>query len=138
MKVYIVTSGCYSDYHIDAVCLNKEDAEVIAENISGNFNDCPEVNEWDTDDFKIINDGLKLFYITVLLEKDRLTLKGLQITAADSFQSLITSGTGILSDYSDAMIPNLSCILRAKDEEHAKKIAYDMFAEWKAKKEGLV
>ena len=138
MKVYIVTSGCYSDYHIDAVCLDKEDAEVIAENINGSFNDCPKVNEWDTDDFKIINDGLKLFYITVLLEKDRLTLKSIRITAADSFQSLITSGTGILFDYSDAPVPNLSCILRAKDEEHAKKIVYDKFAEWKAEKEGLV
>ena len=134
MKVYIVTSGCYSDYRIDAVCLDKEDAEVIAENIGGSFNDCPAVNKWDTD----INDGLKLFYTTVLLEKDRLTLKGVQITAADSFQSLITSGTGILFDYSDATVPNLSCILRAKDEEQANKIVLDKYYMWKAEKEGLV
>lgn len=138
MKVYIVTSGCYSDYHIDAVCLDKEEAEIIAENINGYFCEDPEVQEWDTDDFKIINDGLKLFYITVLLEKDRLTLKGLRITAADSFQSLITSGTGILFDYSDATTPNLSCILRAKDEEQANKIALDKYYMWKVKKEGVV
>lgn len=59
MKVYIVTSGCYSDYTIEAVFLNKADAELYiatktAELSSpwrwNNYND---VEEYKTQDGKI-------------------------------------------------------------------------------------
>ena len=42
MKIYIVTSGCYSDYAIDAVFTNKKTAEVFADKIDG------EVEIWET------------------------------------------------------------------------------------------
>jgi hypothetical protein len=47
MKVYIVTSGCYSDYHIDRVFLDKSKADHYAEGVSDSlveeYNTCEEV-----------------------------------------------------------------------------------------------
>lgn len=52
MKVYVVTSGEYSDYHIDAVCIDKATAETIAHSIEENGYDySPYVAEYDTDDY---------------------------------------------------------------------------------------
>lgn len=68
MKVYIVTSGCYSDYHIDAVCLDKDQAERLAQAIYGW--DEGHVAEWDTDDFKIIDDGMKLYHVVIRLSEN--------------------------------------------------------------------
>jgi len=42
MEVYIVTSGSYSDYGIDAVFTNKKTAEIFADKIDG------EVEIWET------------------------------------------------------------------------------------------
>ena len=52
MKVYVVTSGQYSDYHIDAVCIDKDIADTIAHSIEENGYDVDAyVEEYDTDDF---------------------------------------------------------------------------------------
>lgn len=52
MKVYLVTSGCYSDYSVDAVFSTREKAEAYIENYNersiydGDFN---EIKEYDMD-----------------------------------------------------------------------------------------
>ena len=53
MKVYIVTSGSYSDYHIDAVCETREKAEKILALISDKdyWHDDAQIEEYDTDTF---------------------------------------------------------------------------------------
>ncbi len=49
MKAYIVTSGSYSDYKIEAVFLKKKDAEKYIYNLHGDcaYEDPPEIEEWD-------------------------------------------------------------------------------------------
>lgn len=50
MKVYIVTSGCYSDYHINAVFLDKAQAEYYC--ALHKLEDA-DIEEYDTDDHVI-------------------------------------------------------------------------------------
>ena len=50
MKVYIVTRGSYSDYHIEAVFLSKEKAEYYVKYNSGSYYDTPYIEEYDTED----------------------------------------------------------------------------------------
>lgn len=45
-KIHVVTSGCYSDYHIVAATLDKELAEKIAAKFSGGYDDC-DIEEYD-------------------------------------------------------------------------------------------
>jgi hypothetical protein len=47
MKVYIVTAGCYSDYHIKRVFSNKEKAELYAKGTSE-----ADIEEYELDDDK--------------------------------------------------------------------------------------
>ena len=52
MKVYVVTAGEYSDYHICKIFLDKEKAEkyVAIENEINQYYDECWINEWETDD----------------------------------------------------------------------------------------
>jgi len=52
MKVYIVTSGDYSDYHIEAVFTNEEQANLYCALHAGRW-DSPSVEEYETDTWQI-------------------------------------------------------------------------------------
>jgi hypothetical protein len=67
MKVYVVTAGSYSDYHIERVFLDKEKAERYVE-LSQNSCDEPYIEEFETDDDKQID---KITYIYATYSKDR-------------------------------------------------------------------
>jgi hypothetical protein len=55
MKIYIVTAGEYSDYHIVRVFLDKEKAERYI-SLCGNHYDEPVIEEYETDDDSIIEE----------------------------------------------------------------------------------
>lgn len=54
MKVYLITSGEYSDYHVDAVSLDEKEAERICGFLNKNryYNTC-NIEEYDTDEIKV-------------------------------------------------------------------------------------
>ena len=54
MKVYVVTAGCYSDYHIEAVFTDPDMAKAFA-----NIDSDREVEEYDADSVKIAEAGIK-------------------------------------------------------------------------------
>ena len=54
MKVYVVTAGCYSDYHIEAVFTDPETAKAFA-----NIDSDREVEEYDADSVKMAEAGIK-------------------------------------------------------------------------------
>jgi len=70
MKVYVVTAGQYSDYHIEQVFLDKEKAEnyVKYHNSDPDWYDCATVEEYDTADegYALQRDG----YYHVDMESD--------------------------------------------------------------------
>ena len=54
MKVYVITQGSYSDYHIVGVKLTREEAEkVVALANDEDSYEYAEIEEYDTDDIKI-------------------------------------------------------------------------------------
>ena len=64
MKVYIVTSGSYSDYQIDRVFLDKEKAETYVKLSEGRD---AILEEYEADDDKLIN---KITYVYASYRKD--------------------------------------------------------------------
>ena len=129
MKVYIVTSGLYSDYHIDAVCDNKETAQRIC-NLINDF-DRPRVREYDTANYQILTDGKSIYDIYISL----MTGEVYRSHTYDPLTNATVADTGQMWEYDTEMI---MFRVRAEDEESAKKIAYDRFVMWKAEKEGAV
>ena len=69
MKVYIVTAGEYSDYHIDAVFTNETMANQYA-----NMDSDRQVEEYETDIESVIPDPNKLIYhVSYDFEKNKIT-----------------------------------------------------------------
>ena len=48
MKIYVITKGCYSDYHICAVATDPEQAEKLAKIFSDRYDEA-DVEEFDTE-----------------------------------------------------------------------------------------
>ena len=119
MKVYVVTQGSYSDYHISGVAIDRETAELI----KARCYDDPEIEEYDTDDFTPL--------------KDRRPYRvGIPKAGAISVKLIETlpGSPGKVFEYKWGHIVDVY----AKDEDHALKIAFDKVAEYKAEKKGVI
>lgn len=64
MKVYVVTKGEYSDYHICAVALEKSKAEAICKLLVDRWDE-PEIEEYDTDAVEPLLHGSKMYDVTL-------------------------------------------------------------------------
>lgn len=120
MKVYVVTQGRYSDYHIIGVTLDKKLAEKAAEfNMKyGRYSNTEAyIEEWETDDFHSSA-------LTCVFEVD-----------FDENGNIIDCEENHWAD--EEFTRASMVIVRAKDEEHAKKIAIDRRAMYLAAKEGI-
>lgn len=51
MKIYVITKGAYSDYHICAVATDKKKAEILRKAFSDDWNEA-QIETYETDRFK--------------------------------------------------------------------------------------
>lgn len=56
MKVYVITRGSYSDYHICAVAVDKQHAEQLRKLFSNRYEDA-DIEEYDTDEVQTLVNG---------------------------------------------------------------------------------
>lgn len=124
MKVYVITSGEYSEYHICAVTLDKEYAETLSKLFGDYRSDKANIEIWDTDTkinftpgmvpYRVVFEGTKVvtccrISIKEFYEEDRIWM------------------------YEDRGYVTLEAV----DEKHAIKIASDMYAKYRAEQLGL-
>lgn len=124
-KVYVITRGEYSDYHICAVAATKEIAEKLQKIYSEDFWDDAIIEEYDLNETR---DDVRVFY-DVTFEDDRVSACFNEYGEKESIR--FYKGNKSQSD-------RLIVCVRARDEDHAVKIAQDRRAEYLAKKEGVV
>lgn len=124
---YAVTDGDYSDYHIIAITDNKERAENIKKLYGNNYSE-PMIEEFFDGEAK--NEALyDVVYKTdgsykvFLRDFDMNELSNINIVNENTFHN----------DWWKYRV-----LVMAKDRTHAIKIAQDLWAEYKAKKEGIV
>lgn len=125
MKVYVVTDGNYSDYHICGVAASKETAERIIKYITRHdeYSD-PRIEEYDTDAWiDAVNSGG--LYHAVLLPNGSISVY------VETYE--IESGYKMRNKVKN-YYNRLNVWVLARDEIHAKKIASDLFAKYKAEK----
>lgn len=122
-KVYIITKGRYSDYHICAVTLDKDRAERLRKMFDTRYEDA-RVEEYILDE---TNEGESLYIVEF----------------SDDAPPRITrdeyDGFGALEDCPCVAywLDPVCVYVRAKDAQRAMKIACDEYARWKAEKEGI-
>lgn len=117
-KIFLVTSGSYSDYNVDAIFSTRELAEEwIKYQKDDDFT--IEENELDPTIDKESYDNIPTFSVTIFKNGDILSLFRMSQFTKKEFKTVINGPRYFGS-------PNtltLDIITRARDEEHARKIA---------------
>ena len=140
MKIYVITAGEYSDYHIVAVTKDKEKADnfVKVHNDSKRFYyDDAYVEEYDTDDFDIAIDDCNAKYFKVFVSWNY--AQGCEEFECDEIDSLEYIADRNSQHYTLLIgnTPNWKFYCTAKDQEHAIKKATDWAAQKKAEIKGV-
>jgi hypothetical protein len=128
-KLYAVTCGEYSDYHIVALCSDKTKAEEIVELLSRD-EPCYEPIVEEYEDGICFNLNRNMYFVC-------LDENGLDVELLDNYEKLETLRDEELNKVE--YIPYFKRYrvkVEANNEEIAKKIACDLIAEFKAKQEG--
>lgn len=131
MKVYIVTCGEYSSYHIETICETFEQAKqkcMMA--VYKDSWDTPQIEVWDTETGLRCDSERKRW---------RVWWSDGSLLCEESYEESFTFNAGSLWDKINGRNFNFELEgLEANDEKHAIKIASDMLAEYKAMLGGIV
>lgn len=113
MKVYLVTEGCYSDYHVIGVTTDESKAKENAERFSA------DVEEYDTDAFDKIPKG----YAPYVCYKD---------VHDNTFKAYINTFIDhtVYNSFSFDRFGNATIYVVAKDNDHAVKVASELYAQY--------
>lgn len=154
MYIYIVTSGKYSEYHIDGVFTSRKRAEEYLQilqkrNEYGNYyieayeaNGTKEISVDEfTNDGKVVSEEVDGFFYKFYYSLDYELIDCLNIgksypyAYANSQPTVERYNHKWVDTFTETFDKRLVFTVIAKDEETAKKIAQDIIAEYKYKKE---
>lgn len=119
-KVYVITKGNYSDYHICAVASNMETAEHLRKYYSSEIDGNARIEEYDLNGK---TNDVRLMYRVEFRKGVFMSVD----TGEYENQEYVYAGPLFTVIY-----------VKAADEAHAVKIAQDRMAEYLAGKEGIV
>ena len=121
-KVYIVTQGAYSDYGIDSVFSNKEQAEKRALLIADQYNEDAYVEEYEIDEIVVTGDVIK--HYEVIFEDEDYPYINRTYGKQKPEEMNVRKSQWVKNGYVVSGI-------RAEDEETAIKIAQDAVAKYR-------
>lgn len=124
MKVYVITKGDYSDYHICAVTLDKDKAEQLREKFSKGYYNEADIEEYDTEETEeIIKHNLYFADYNERTHEVRVAERDFEYR--EDCGKVFTMRNGLYA------------YIFADSKEEALKIASDKFAKYRAEKMGL-
>ena len=142
MKIYIVTSGCYSDYGINIVTTNKEVAEnYIKAHSNSDWCDIDYYHLEEYDEYDGMNDDLeKLQSLEHVFKFWGDSIEGIRIDTYLEFYEENSRTTRIesIDPWSAKHGKDYIIIVHTEDLDLAKKIAGDLFAKAEAERLGLI
>ena len=120
-KVYIVTAGDYSDYHICAASLDKARAEILAEKYTDSYDEAT-VEEYELDEFfGEAEQGYFWYWCWCKIENGM--FGQVKVRQLDSY------GNGLVGKVVKSLRhEQLFVDVLAENDEHARKIAAEKFA----------
>lgn len=126
MKVYVITKGAYSDYHICGVAVDKNMADKIAEGCSSDYDEAM-VETYDTEDFSPLLKGGSVFFTRLTYDNNEI-----EIREENDWDYIAGKINRVVP-----MFRNMGCFtyVVAQDEEHARKIGSDILFQYKYEKE---
>lgn len=129
MKIYVLTKGCYSDYHIVAVTTDLENAKKLAKRFTNNWEEVA-IEEYEDLEY---ND-LPIWYVGFKSNGDVIRCTQQELNDDLSYRNLNTFMEWVPE--ADFLLCG-RVYVAAETEEAAIKIAAEKRAEYLAKKEGV-
>lgn len=123
MKIYVITKGFYSDYHICAVTTNEEKAEKLKKLCTDDLDEA-EIEIYEDDE---TSDEPNVFW-DYYYETNNVAIYEYSFSNYDEIREEVFQNK-------DGTITRARVF--AKDAEHAKRKAQDMIAMYKAEKAGI-
>lgn len=122
-KVFVITKGDYSDYHICTVTMDRSRAENLKKLFDDRY-DKAMIEEYILEEAK---ENWNVYYVE-FPDGESPTIHLCE------YQNFDFGPLPSVSEWEEQI-----CVyVRSKDEKHAMKIAQDEYAKWKAEKEGVV
>lgn len=121
-KVYVITKGEYSSYHICAVTLEKDKAEMLAKHFSDSM-DTAEIEEFDTDVASRFLERKRIYLCHCWEYKNEITVKKTDYIPNDFAPHKTSNGAYVY--------------VAADNEPIALKKASDIFAKFRSQELGL-
>lgn len=138
MKAYVITQGCYSDYHICAVTLDKEKAEHLRKLALCHDSDYVEIEEYELDkiEYEFTPEALETEPIRYYRVEINYSVKEHRVTRIEALEQYKTGDKAVLKTFNESIgvvqylvdkpiYYNIS--VREDSEDKAKKIAADRF-----------
>lgn len=127
--IYVITKGEYSDYRICAATTDKKRAEKLRELFTDRYDDASVEEYFDGDFSSLIERGLRAYHVWVNnLDGGRFEVN--EVEPVGDSQAVYNRV------YPVQFRGNAHAVtVRASDENHAIKIAQDLFAQYKYRKE---
>ena len=136
-RVYVVTSGEYSSYHIDAVFSNYEMAErycaLLTDKHDYNY-ESPHIEEYDQDLISVNGKVYRGLTFREVQGKSKYVDMIKTFISLNPIEKTIKKHT---NSYGEKVLAVTIPIYVRVDEEEAEKIAYDWLARYKAEEQGL-
>lgn len=144
MKVYIVTEGEYSEYHIEGVFLDKKKAEEYCALMNRNdygWMPSAAVEEYTTEDDSINTGGTARWLYSFrpslkTIDISHKTMKPWETPRIVGYDKILTIEPDRNTLYACGYV-YITFTLSERNDSKAKKIAYDALAEYKANQEGI-
>lgn len=137
MKVYVITSGEYSDYKIETVTLDRDKAEQICATINERliesklYGDTASIEEYNTDEYEIDSDWAVGNLYALNAKYSKISKHHISRPILTFMRKDITFERNGDDVHVEATYP------LDMDYEKVKKIMRDELAKWKAEQEGL-
>lgn len=119
-KVYVITQGSYSDYQVVGVALDPEQAERLRV-IKSTFGDPCEIEEFDTEEIEVDKDFEPLWCVPFDMDNVK----------EDDIFPFTGNAPYKIEEWG---YKQYNVIVKAKDKDHAIKVAIDTLAQYKALK----
>lgn len=128
MTVYVVTRGEYSDYHIESIFTDKEQAVLYCATHESDYGwECPEIEEWEADERKFENNApIKKMW------KARVDVRTGNITTID--EQFTIRNVNVIEESASWCANPFYCVTvtlgKDSTREHADKAIFDRLAQW--------
>lgn len=128
MTVYVITKGEYSEYGIYAVTLDKAQAELLKAEYSDKWDEAC-IEEYDTDNSWLeVSSDYKPIWNVEFSRRDNEITRCYKISHDNVRHGEV---------YASQWCYEVKVFVEAEDEEHAKKIATDIYMKWLAEQNNL-